>query len=391
MIPRIEQPRGAISHFLGVNILTHIPWFPRIIRCGFSDIYVLLSGNLVSSDDVPYSHNLTRLPLLLSAPLESQPQRLSAGDMHPHHRGAVPITRRGIQITMSKRGNAEDSGIGGAAPGLRRSRNGGPSNNNSTSTRSSLSLYGDNVYHSFKVCGAPDCELCTKDGRGRWRAAFLVHDEGWAKRNGSPFPGASPSLGVIGAVSEGMVAPKRSLIQRACEHCRMPYIPKSLADASLEHGGLSSTTGSVDELDVSESSSDRQGSGYRGSPRDGGVVVLEGSLAGGSTGSVSSASSVVGAGEEGKTDGPLSPLGVMMSNRPPSVSSSPESHQSSVSSSRSGSVSSMFTEESDYDGFCSGDCKMSYMLSTPMAIRRRRAAAEARAAAAYAAHLNPQM
>lgn len=302
----------------------------------------------------------------------------------------MPITRRGIQITMSKRGNTEDSGIGGAATGLRRSRNGGPSNNNSTSTRSSLSLYGDNVYHSFKVCGAPDCELCTKDGRGRWRAAFLVHDEGWAKRNGSPFPGASPSLGVIDAVAEGRAAPQRSLIQRACEHCRMPFIPKSSADASLEHG-LSSTTGSVDELDVSESSSDRQDSGYRGSPRDGGVVVLEGSLAGGSTGSVSSASSVVGTGDEGKTDGPLSPLGVMMRNRASSASSSPESHQSSISSSRSGSVSSMFAEESEYDGFCSGDCKMSYMLSTPMAIRRRRAAAEARAAAAHAARLNPQM
>ena len=244
------------------------------------------------------------------------------------------------------------------------------------------------MYHSFRVCGAPDCDLCTKDASGRWRAAFVVH-ESWKKQPQSSDP--------AGDGAGGVDKPRRSLIPHACEHCRMPFIPKISAAPFASHEGkgessaLSESASGGDELDVSESGSERQGVSGVGSPREGGVVILEGSLAGGSAGSSPLTSSVtVGAGDRADPDTPCSPLEVA-SHRLSSASSS-ESQQSCISSTRSGSVGGMFGEdEYESDSFCSGDCKMSYMLSTPMALRRRRKKAEMARAAAQAALAEPQM
>ena len=246
--------------------------------------------------------------------------------------------------------------------------------NDEAPAHSPLYLHGDEIFHSFTACGAPDCKLCTKNASGRWQALFGSRDN-WTKR----YEGG------------GVGKPRRSLILQTCEHCRMPYIPKGAAthheaeeedsDALLVEAFAASTMAcGVHDVGFLESCSGARGAGEQGPAkqsewRD---VILKNSPAGGSTTPSSPAFSFVTA-EKKKEDGKNSGhVRVKASNQLPLVSSS-ESQQSCVSSERTGEISD--EEHDDLEGFCSGDCKMSHILLTPMAVRQQRMAAMFHAAA----------
>lgn len=263
--------------------------------------------------------------------------------------------RAGIQITTTNGGgddgNSEDPFAqrntwprNGAT---RVKRRGGGGNSSNAPARSPLSIYGDGAFHSFTVCGAPGCKVCSDEGAAQ-QAAFYLSD-----RTG----------GGEGAEAGGR--PGRSLIQHACEQCRMPFIPKV-----RDPEDVAGQQGLKDIANGSECG----GSSAASSP-------VEGTLAGGVS-AASSFSTVAEAEEEHDRDVDLefSPL---VGARP---RSSPRQQQPQPQQMLQANDDNCLAEE----GFCSGDCKMSYMLTNPAAVRRRRAAAAANAAA-RAAHIEAKI
>lgn len=267
--------------------------------------------------------------------------------------GPIMADRRaGVEIGTTTNGGAD--GLNNPDPfaprntwprngSSRVNRRGGSSSNNDAPARSPLSIYGDGSFHSFTVCGTPGCKVCTDEGSSQQSAFYLSDRTGGGERN------------------EVCERPGRSLIQHACEHCRMPFIPK-IRDPEDFVG----RKGSKDIAERSESGVSSAGSS-----------LVEGTLAGGF--SVASSFSTVAEVEEGEEehDGDaeleFSPLVGPRPSRPSPGQQQPQPQQALQANDYD---DSFFSDE----GFCSGDCKMSYMVNNPAAVRRRQAAAAANAA-----------
>lgn len=329
----------------------------------------------------------------------SQRQRIPTVSEMAQRYGSAGRPRQGIRITVSKNNGTKNQAPSNntwprdSAGGMRRSSRVRSTN---PARVSSVSIYGDGAFHSFTSCGAPGCQLCSKDGRDRQAAVFLS-DRGLGKEQ----PGGH-------ATADGR--PGSSLILHTCEHCRMPFIPKvAVADRQRESDSNDRARQEEGAREAAAVASQFSSSGASNLSSDGGLVALEGSLAGCSISSSTPSSLSVGDGEqeqeqEQHEERPSSPLVGDRSRTSSTASGSQKSSGSGSgissaygSSSTSSTISNSSNhqnnhssrgvgmygtdEDDDGHGFCSGDCKMSYMLTNPAAVRRRRAAATARAAA----------
>lgn len=256
----------------------------------------------------------------------------------------------------------------GSTPVRRQQGGSGSSNGNSNSksnapARSPLSIYGDGAFHSFTVCGAPGCKVCSSEGAAQ-RAAFYVSDRsrgGGGEEGGGEAGGGRPA--------------GRSLVQRACEHCRCPFVPKPSGGEDEEVQGSSSDSKKADDV-VGSDECDGDSSSAASS-------IVEGTLAGGGMSSAGSSFSSANDGEEGHL--PVSPLVGVMGARPAgSFARRPQQQQQQARQMLGGNGDDCLDAEQE-EGFCSGDCKISYMLTNSAAVRRRRAVAAANAAARAAA------
>lgn len=199
--------------------------------------------------------------------------------------------------------------------------------------RSPLSVYGDGALHSFTVCGAPGCQVCSNDASGQ-HAGFFLGGDGVARRN------HGHSLERRG----------RRMIQYACANCRMPYIPKAEPEDELRHSARHD---------------------HGAERRWGGDDVSDAMPAG--EGDDLHQSHVTG-----RAEAPRGTRGIERGSQ----QSQSRGHQPSAPSTNSASASSAENElHAHQPGFCSGECRLSYMLTNPNARRRQRAAAAAKAAA----------
>lgn len=208
--------------------------------------------------------------------------------------------------------------------------------------------------------------MCTHDGFRQQAAFFLpVGDRDAA--------GAAAGAGV--ATSGGfdrnrLEKPGRSLVQLTCENCRMPFIPKVDPEEEQEASRPSTSSGATsacttpekDVYGVETSVEAQAAAGGQGDEDEEEVVKTSSALRGdyrwgrGGETTARTTKDECGGGEDGGRG------------------------QGFVHESRRCQSTGDGAEKLS-PGFCSGECKMSYMLTNPAARRRQRAAAAANAAA----------
>lgn len=320
----------------------------------------------------------------------------------------------------------------GSSTTQRRRSSNNSSNNSNFRARSPLSIYGDGALHSFAVCGAPGCEVCTRDGTGYIGGIGhrgLQQSQSYDQLASADSSTHRLSAGSFFEVPSPVEKPGRKLIQHACENCRMPYIPKvdpeaaarkraaaaerkqtaassswSMAAAPAATAAAAARWGIV--LDAEKSHLFNGGGDSIALAETEAEVITAPptpsltpppSAEGGATAAPavadnSSSSRMSGSGNFQDYSRRLYGSCSISDDRSASAgafSSSSVLGTEVTAEAAVGSRHDDFHDNDDEDeqalGFCSGDCQVSYMLTNPMAVRRQRAAAAAKAAA-RAAH-----
>lgn len=360
----------------------------------------------------PGACNAVPIPVFVRSQRISTAAPTASNHAHGGSAGPVMAAVRGspIQIIIRNSNSKKDAHANRQfgdcfAPRNTWPRNGGNNNRNArrnvAPARSPLSIYGDGAFHSFTVCGAPGCEVCTHDDTGV---------DGVGGRGGLGVSGHHSPLFIPGAGAAGhsrvpspafentpLDKPGRRLIQHACEHCRMPFIPKvdpqaTTWSARTQVGGVSRGWGAAGVAAAGTGGVDADKASCDGKPAEAAECVPTAPSTPSPTPPPNADSASAGA-DGGVVDYSRRWHGSYSSSSDRSTTTSSASGGGSDGNGPSFSHSNPRAETGNgYDddeehapGFCSGDCKMSYMLTNPAALRRQRAAAAAKAAA-RAAH-----
>lgn len=102
-------------------------------------------------------------------------------------------------------------------------------NKSSVPARTPLSIYGDGALHSFIVCGAPGCEVRTRDGMGYMGGVGrrgLLRSKSFDRLASSDAATHRRSARIVFKAPSPVEKPGRALVQHTCESYRMLYIPK---------------------------------------------------------------------------------------------------------------------------------------------------------------------